>query len=167
MIPIEQKKQKELLRLIEENCRLTPTELAVLIDEPKAVIQETIRFLEQEKIICGYRGLINWEKFEDDWVEAIVEIRVTAQGTAGYQSVAEEIKRFPQVETVYFLSGPYDFLVMLRGKNIKEISNFISNHLAPIDVVQSTRTHFTLKKYKDWGLVLDDHDQDERIKVSP
>lgn len=155
------------MHLIEKNCRLTIEELAILLDESQQDIENTLADLEQKRIICGYRALINWEEIEDDWVEAIVEIRVTAQGTEGYQTVAEQIKRFPQVETVYFLSGPYDFLVMLQGKNIKEISHFISNHLAPIDAVQSTRTHFTLKKYKDWGIELDAHDRDERIKVSP
>lgn len=164
---MEEMKRKKLLHLIEKNCRLTSEELSILLDEPQNVIEETLAFFEQERIICGYRGLINWEEVEDDWIEAIVEIRVTAQGTEGYQAVAEQIKRFPQVETVYFLSGPYDFLVMLQGKNIKEISNFISNHLAPIEAVQSTRTHFTLKKYKDWGIELDSRERDERIKVSP
>lgn len=160
-------KQKELLRLIEDNCRLSVEELAVLLDESAEAIATKITEFEKEGIICGYRGLINWEKFEDNYVEAIVEIRVTALGTDGYQAVAEEIKRFPQVETVYFISGAYDFLVILQGKSIKEISNFISNHLAPIDAVQSTRTHFTLTKYKDWGIELDGGTEDERIKVTP
>lgn len=160
-------KQKELLHLIEENCRLSVEELAVLLEVPAAEIKKKIAEFEQSGVICGYRALINWEEVEENYVEAIVEVRVTAQGTDGYQAVAEEIKRFPQVETVYFISGAYDFMVILEGKNIKEISNFISNHLAPIDAVNSTRTHFTLKKYKDWGIELSGPREDERIKVTP
>lgn len=160
-------KQKELLRLIEENCRLTPAELAILLEVPADEIERKITEFEQNGVICGYRALINWEEVEENYVEAIVEVRVTAQGTAGYQAVAEEIKRFPQVETVYLISGAYDFMVMLEGKSIKEISHFVSNHLAPIDAVNSTRTHFTLKKYKDWGIELSGPKEDERIKVTP
>ncbi len=123
--------------------------------------------LESTHIICGYHTLIDWDKVSHENVTAFVELRVTPQGGDGYQKLAEKIKEFPQVVTLYLMSGAYDFLVMVRGKNLKEISLFVSGKLASIEEVQSTTTHFTLTKYKELGVDFDMGRPDERMVVTP
>lgn len=123
--------------------------------------------LESTHIICGYHTLIDWDKVSYEDVTAFVELRVTPQGGDGYQKLAEKIKEFPQVVTLYLMSGAYDFLVMVRGKNLKEISLFVSGKLASIEEVQSTTTHFTLTKYKELGVDFDMGRPDERMVVTP
>lgn len=111
--------------------------------------------------------MIDWDKVGYEDVTAFVELRVTPQGGDGYQKLAEKIKEFPQVVTLYLMSGAYDFLVMVRGKNLKEISLFVSGKLASIEEVQSTTTHFTLTKYKELGVDFDMGRPDERMVVTP
>ena len=160
-------KQKQLLKLIEKDCRLSVDEYAILLGEESTVVAHEIKRLEAENIICGYRGLIDWSKIETEWIEAFVEVRTLAQGEDGYRNIANSIKKFPQVEILYFISGGFDFFVKVRGKNIKDISRFIATNLASIPEVQGTRTHFLLDKYKEWGIDLEDNDTDHRIKVTP
>ena len=126
-----------------------------------------IEDLESTHINCGYHTLIEWDKVGYEDVTAFVELRVTPQGGDGYQKLAEKIKEFPQVVTLYLMSGAYDFLVMVRGKNLKEISLFVSGKLASIEEVQSTTTHFTLTKYKELGVDFDMGRPDERMVVTP
>ena len=116
---------------------------------------------------CGYHTLIDWNKVNDDDVTALVELRVTPQGGEGYQKLAEKINAYPQVVTLYLMSGAYDFLVMVKGKTLKEISLFVSGKLASIEEVQSTTTHFTLTKYKELGVSFEAKQADERMVVTP
>ena len=118
-------------------------------------------------MICGYRALINWDKVREDDVEALVELRVTPHGGDGYQRLADEIKGYPRSETLYLMSGSYDFLVMVKGRNLKEISMFVNSKLASIEEVQSTTTHFTLTKYKELGVDLEAGKPDQRMVVTP
>ena len=129
-------------------------------------VANEISVLEQEHVICGYHTLIDWNKINDD-VTALVELRVTPQGGDGYQKLAERIKEFPQVVTLYLMSGAYDFLVMVKGKTLKEISLFVSGKLASIHEVQNTTTHFTLTKYKEFGVDFEVEKVDERMVVTP
>ena len=117
-------------------------------------------------MICGYHTLIDWNKVNDDDVTALVELRVTPQGGEGYQKLAEKINAYPQVVTLYLMSGAYDFLVMVKGKTLKEISLFVSGKLASIEEVQSTTTHFTLTKYKELGVSFEAKQADERMVVT-
>lgn len=124
--------------------------------------------MEEENIICGYSTLINWDKTDREYVTAMIEVKVTPQRDRDFDKIAERIYGFDEVKSVYLMSGGFDLLVMMEGKNIREISFFISNKLSTLDSVLSTATHFVLKKYKDHGVVLEKKDtEDERMIVSP
>lgn len=164
---MEKKKQKQLLKLIETDCRLSIEEYAIMLGEETIIVANEIKRLEQEKVICGYRTLIDWDKVEDDLIEAIVEVRTIPRGEEGYRELADQVRKFPEVKSLYFISGGFDFILQLQGRNIKEISKFISVNLASIPDVSGTRTHFLLDKYKEWGIDLSQDTTDHRIQVSP
>lgn len=164
---MEKAKRHQLLKLIEKDCRLTTQEYAVMLGEEESIVAAEIKRLEEAKVIAGYRALVDWDKVEDDWIEALVEISTLPQGEDGYKKVGDTIRKFPEVESLYFISGGFDFIVLVQGRNIKEISKFISSNLAPIPEVTGTRTHFLLDKYKQWGIDLEDDSTDHRIMVSP
>lgn len=164
---MQKKEILSLLELIEQNGDLSELELAIMLNLKEIEIHETIESLRNSNIICGYHTLINWDKVTNDYVKALVELRVTPQGGDGYERLAEKIKEYPQVKALYLLSGSYDFLVLVDGKNIKEISLFVSSKLASINEVQSTTTHFVLRKYKDFGVNFDNKKVDERMVVTP
>lgn len=159
--------KERLLTLIERDSRLTTAELAQLLKCDTTDVETCIRQLEQDEIICGYHTLINWDKVDSDAVTALVELRVTPQGRYGYNQIAERIYQYPQVETLYLMSGAYDFLVVLREKNLKEISLFVSEKLASMEEVQSTATYFTLIKYKENGFPFAMPKNDKRMVVTP
>ena len=157
----------KILKALENNSRLTNSDLAIMMDVPEDEIRREISRLENEHIICGYHTLINWNTVSDEDVTALVELRVTPQGGDGYQKIAEKIKDFPQVVTLYLVSGAYDFLVTVKGRTLKEISLFVSGKLASLPEVQSTTTHFALSKYKELGVDLDVEKTDKRMVVTP
>ncbi|MCI8731643.1 MAG: Lrp/AsnC family transcriptional regulator [Lachnospiraceae bacterium] len=157
----------KILKALETNSRLTNSDLAIMMDVPEDEIRREISRLENEHIICGYHTLINWNTVSDEDVTALVELRVTPQGGDGYQKIAEKIKDFPQVVTLYLVSGAYDFLVTVKGRTLKEISLFVSGKLASLPEVQSTTTHFALSKYKELGVDLDVEKTDKRMVVTP
>ena len=123
--------------------------------------------MEQEGIICGYHTLINWDKAGVEKVTALIEVRVTPQRGMGFDKVAERIYNYPEVNAVYLISGGYDLLVTLDGKTLKEVSQFVSEKLSPVEAVISTATHFILKKYKDHGTILVKKAESERMSVTP
>ncbi|MBO1305941.1 Lrp/AsnC family transcriptional regulator [Enterococcus sp. 669A] len=164
---MEKTKRHQLLKLIEKDCRLTTQEYAIMLGEEETIVAAEIKRLEEAKVIAGYKALIDWDKVEDDWIEALVEISTLPQGEDGYKKVGDTIRKFPEVESLFFISGGFDFIVLVQGRNIKEISKFISTNLAPIPEVTGTRTHFLLDKYKQWGIDLEDDSTDHRIMVSP
>lgn len=159
--------KEQLLKLLENNSRLTNEELAVMLGVTEDEIRGEIAALEKDRIICGYHTLINWDKINNHDVTALIELRVTPQGGNGYQKLAEQIKQYPQVLSLYLMSGAYDFLVMIKGKTLKEISLFVSEKLASIHEVQSTTTHFSLTKYKELGVDLENKKTDERMMMTP
>ena len=156
-----------ILKLIEKNSRLAIHDLAVMLDVAETEVANEIADMEKEGIICGYHTLINWEKTDIEKVSALIEVRVTPQRGQGFDRIAERIYNFPEVKAVYLMSGGYDFMVMLEGKTMKEISMFTSSKLAPLESVVSTVTHFVLKKYKDHGSVMVNPSKDERMLVTP
>lgn len=164
---MENSLSEQILKVLENNSRLTNQEIAIMLGVSEEKVHMKIADLESTHIICGYHTLIDWDKVSHEDVTAFVELRVTPQGGDGYQKLAEKIKEFPQVVTLYLMSGAYDFLVMVRGKNLKEISLFVSGKLASIEEVQSTTTHFTLTKYKELGVDFDMGRPDERMVVTP
>ena len=138
----------------------------MMIGKETKEVELAIKELEKEGILCGYHALVNWDKVDDDTVTALIELKVTPQGGDGFNKIAEQIYQYPQVETLYLMSGAYDFLVMVRGKSIKDISLFVSENLASIEEVQSTATYFTLTKYKEQGVNLTRKKQDGRMVIT-
>lgn len=121
--------------------------------------------MEDERIICGYHTLIDWDKVGVEKVSALIEVRVTPQKGMGFDHVAERIYNYPEVNSVYLISGGFDFMVTLEGKSLREIAQFVSEKLAGLDQVISTKTNFILKKYKDHGTVMAVHTKDERVMM--
>ncbi len=159
--------REELLKVIEKNSRIDTKELAVILGVEEVEVVNELAALEAEGIICGYHTLVNWEKTSEEKVTALIEVRVTPQRGQGFDSIAERIYNYPEVRSVYLISGGYDLMVILEGKSLREVSAFVSDKLSTLDTVLSTATHFILKKYKDQGTVISSKKQDEREMITP
>ena len=156
-----------ILKYIEKNSRVDLGELAVLLGTDEVTVANEIAQMEKEKIICGYHTLIDWDKVGMEKVTALIEVKVTPQRSQGFDRIAERIYNYPEVTAVYLISGGYDLLVTLDGKTLKEVSQFVSEKLSPVEAVISTATHFILKKYKDHGTILVKKAESERMLVTP
>ena len=159
--------RKQILKYIEKKSKVELGELAILLGTDEVTIANEIAAMEQEKIICGYHTLIDWDKAGEEVVKALIEVRVTPQRNQGFDRIAERIYNYPEVSAVYLISGGYDLMVILEGKTLKEVSQFVSEKLAPVDSIISTATHFILKKYKDHGTILAKKGESERMLVMP
>ena len=159
--------REELLAIIEKNSRIDLKELAVLLGVPEVEVVNELERMEKEGIICGYHTLIDWEKASIDKVTALIEVRVTPQRGQGFDSIAERIYKYPEVQSVYLISGGFDLMVILEGKTLREVSTFVSDKLSTMESVLSTATHFILKKYKDHGCILNMKIEDEREMITP
>lgn len=158
--------REQILTFLEKNSKVELKELAIMLGTSEAVIANEIQLMEQEKIICGYHTLIDWDKTSADKVTALIEVRVTPQRDQGFERIAERIYNYPEVQSVYLISGGYDLMVTLEGKSLREVAGFVTNKLSTLDTVISTATHFILKKYKDHGTILQEQEEDERIPVT-
>ena len=159
--------RKQILSYLEKNSKMDPREIAILLGTEPDVVENEIRKMEEEKIICGYHTMIDWDKTSSEMVTALIEVRVTPQRGQGFDSIAERIYNYPEVRSVYLISGGYDLMVILEGKTLKEVSQFVTDKLSTLDSVLSTATHFILKKYKDHGTIFDQKIKDERMLVTP
>lgn len=159
--------REQLLALIEKNSRIGISELAVLLGKEEIEVANEIKKLEEERVICGYHTLIDWEKTSIEKVSAIIEVRVTLQRGQGFDKIAQRIYNYPEVKSVYLISGGFDLMVTLEEKTLKEIAAFVSDKLSTLDNVLSTGTHFVLKKYKDHGTILEEVKEDVREVVTP
>ena len=159
--------REKILTFIEKNSRIDLKELAVVLGVEEAVVMNELEAMEKENIICGYHTLINWDKAGVEKVSALIEVRVTPQRGMGFDKVAERIYNYPEVRSVYLISGAYDLMVILEGKTLREVSNFVSDKLSTLDSVLSTATHFILKKYKDHGTAFAVKKEDEREMITP
>ena len=160
-------KDREILEVLENNSRLRPAQIAAMLGLDQAETEVRIKELEEKRLIVKYHTLINWEKAGAEDVSAIIEVKVTPQRGSGFDNIAERIYRFPEVKTVYLMSGSYDISVLIEGKTMKEVALFVATKLATIEEVQSTATHFVLKKYKQEGVILEDKEEDRRLVISP
>ena len=159
--------REELLRIIEKNSRIDLKELAVMLDANEIDVANELAAMEEEDIICGYHTLINWDTTTVDKVTALIEVSVTPQTGQGFDTIAEKIYKYPEVNSVYLISGKYDLMVILEGKSLREVSNFVSEKLSGLDAVLSTATHFILKKYKEHGTIYKTKSDDEREMITP
>lgn len=159
--------REELLAVIEKNSRIDLKELAIILGVEEIDVVNELAALEAEGTICGYHTLINWENTSVEKVTALIEVRVTPQRGQGFDKIAERIYKYPEVRSVYLISGGYDLMIILEGKSLREVSTFVSEKLSLLDTVISTATHFILKKYKDHGTVLTQKNIDEREMITP
>lgn len=159
--------REKMLTMIEKNSRIGVKEISVMLGEDELAVANELKAMEEEGVICGYHTLIDWEKTSIEKVSALIEVRVTPQRGQGFDNIAERIYNYPEVNSVYLISGGYDLLVSLEGKSLKEVSGFVSQKLSALDTVLSTATHFILKKYKDHGTVLCKKYEDERELITP
>jgi len=158
---------KKILDLIQCDAKLSPEKIAVMLNVDVETVQEAIKHLEEKKVILGYNTIINWEQVGEEGVTAIIEVKVTPEREFGFNKIAERISRFPQVKSVYLMSGTYDISVAVCGKTMKEVAWFVSHKLSALDQVQSTVTHFRLKTYKQDNFIFEEPDKDQRLVVSP
>ena len=161
----EQNKEK-LLRLIDDNAKLTNEQLAVMLGEDAQDVAQTIAGYEKQGVIRGYKALIDWDQTDRNLVSARIEIKVIPKGTMGFEEIAYTISQFREVETCYLMSGGYDLALTISGKTFKDIALFVAHRLAPLGPVQSTSTHFVVKKYKQRGQMMVDDFKDEREVTS-
>lgn len=152
----------EILKLLEENARYTNEELAVQLGRDPKQVEEDIAKLEKDGVIRGYKVIVDREKLSDNYVSAVIELRVTPKRDLGFDEIAEKIAEYPEVEDVYLMSGGYDLALMISGETFKDIALFVSQRLAVLDSVISTATHFVLSRYKEKGVVTHQCRTDER-----
>ncbi|GIO52190.1 Lrp/AsnC family transcriptional regulator [Paenibacillus cineris] len=157
----------KVLDLLNEDARRSPALLATLIGVEEESVKEAIAELEQDHVIVKYAAVVNWSKIEDETVTALIEVQITPERGRGFEGIAERIYLYPQVKSVYLMSGAYDLLVEVEGRNLREVANFVSEKLSPIDSVLSTKTNFILKKYKQDGIIFEDREEDNRLMISP
>ncbi len=152
----------KILKALEDNATLTPEQLAVMFDKEQGEIKEMIRKYEADGIILGYKAMIDWDKTDREYVTALIEVKMTPQRDRGFDRVAEKIYNYPEVQSLYLMSGGYDLCLVIEGKTMKEVAYFVAQKLAPIEYVISTATHFVLRKYKDKGVIYGAEQVDER-----
>ena len=155
--------RERILQIIEKNSKVGIDEIAIRLGENEIDVANEIKAMEEEGVICGYHTLIDWEKTNIEKVSALIEVTVTPQRGQGFDSIAERIYNYPEVDAVYLSSGGYDLLVMLDGKSLKQVASFVSDKLSTLDSVLSTATHFVLKRYKDHGTIIEQNDDREKI----
>lgn len=157
----------ELLDLLEKDYRQSPEQMAIMLNRPVEEIKEQIQKFQDEQIIVKYQTIIDWEKAGVDRVTAVIEVKITPQREVGFDAIAERIYRYPEVRSVYLMSGSYDLSVAVEGTNLREVADFVSTKLSTIDGVVSTTTNFMLKKYKYAGVIINDQEEEHRLVVSP
>ncbi len=159
--------REKILTIIEKNSRIDLKELAIILGVDELAVAQELQNMEEEHVICGYHTLINWDKVDVEKVTAMIEVRVTPQREMGFDKVAERIYNYPEVNSVFLISGGFDLMVTLEGKTLHEVSQFVTGKLSTLDSVLSTKTNFILKKYKDHGTIMVAAPKDERMLVTP
>ena len=159
--------KEKILSIIEKNSRISLEDLAALVGEDLEAVTAAVMEMENDKIICGYHTIINWDKVEMQKVNALIEVRVTPQRNLGFDKIARRIYNYPEVTSVYLMSGGFDFAIFIEGKTLQEVAEFVSSKLSVMDSVLSTATHFVLKKYKDHGTIMTPEQKEERQLITP
>jgi len=159
---------KEILEILEKDARTTPEEISKTLKRSASSVKKTIKKFEKDGIIVKYKTVINRELVRDDQkaVRALIEVNISPQRGHGFDHIAERIYRFPEVVSCYLLSGSYDLLLVVEGKDIQAVSSFVSERLSTLDNVRGTVTHFMLKKYKEDGDILKRAERNKRIAIS-
>lgn len=158
------KLQKDIINLLTDDARYTVKKIAQILNEKEDKIESIIDDMEKSGVIVKYTTIINSEEYSDDNVQALIEVRVTPEPSKGFEAIAEEIASFDEVDSIYLMSGGYDFCVILKGKSLRQVAMFVSERLSTLGGVLSTATHFILKKYKIDGVKLS-ADSERRMAV--
>jgi len=156
---------EEILEILENNSKYTIEQIAVMVNRSVEEVKEIISKLENENVIAGYKTIVDWDETPKETVTALIEVKVTPQRGEGFDKVAERISRYPQVKACYLMSGGFDLTVIIEGKSLREVANFVAEKLAPLESVVSTSTHFVLKKYKENGTIFEKAVTDDREVV--
>lgn len=152
----------EVLKLLSQNAKYTPEDIATMLGIEEKQVVEFIKELEKENVIRGYKAVIDWEKLDGAYVSAIVELNVVPKAGLGFEEVAEKVMSYREVEAVYLMSGDYDLNVIVKGKTLQDIAWFVAKELATIDSVTSTATHFVMRRYKEMDVELISGEEDDR-----
>lgn len=152
----------KLLHLLEEDCTLTNAQLAAMADMTEEEVAHARKKLEDERLILGYQAIVDWDRTQREAVTALIEVKVTPQRGEGFDRIAERIYQYDEVESVYLMSGAFDLTVIISGRTLKEVAQFVGQKLATIEDVTGTATHFILKKYKEKHLIFEKPQPQER-----
>lgn len=155
----------QILKILEDDARLTPAQIATMTDSDEAEIKKVIKDYEDEGVIVGYQTLIDWDRTKREFVSAVIELKVQPEQEHGFDAVAEKIYRYPEVQALMLMSGGYDLQVIIEGRTLRDVAHFVASKLSTIDGVISTATHFVLKKYKDHGVIYEVPEIDERSNL--
>jgi DNA-binding Lrp family transcriptional regulator len=156
-----------LLTLLEEHALRTAADLGKMLNLPAAEVQRRIKEYEDNKVILGYKAVINDDRVDTDLVKAVIEVKVQPEREGGFARIAKRIARFDEVTSLFLMSGAYDLLIFVEGHSLRQVAQFVAEKLATLEGVTSTATHFMLKTYKEQGVMMDGHEEFERLKVSP
>ena len=158
---------EEILNILDkEKGNVSRAKIAQMLGMEEKEVADKIEKMEKENVNVGYKTIVNWDKTDKDVVVALIELRITPQRGEGFDKVAERIYKYPQVKSLYLMSGAYDLAVTIEGKSMKEVALFVAQKLAPMDSIISTATHFVLKKYKEEGIVFEDDEKDTRQVIT-
>ena len=156
-----------LLKLLQENAALRPAQLAAMLNVSEQEVETRIRNFEKDHVILAYRAILDEDKLGMELVRAVIEVRITPERGGGFDRLAERIAKYSEVKSCYLMSGGYDLLVIVEGKNLRDVASFVSEKLATIHGVISTATHFILKPYKEQGVLMRYEQEEERLPVTP
>ncbi|RQG90174.1 Lrp/AsnC family transcriptional regulator [Natrarchaeobius halalkaliphilus] len=159
--------EREVLESLRENARYSTADIARMTDLDESEVDAVIEELEDAGVICGYQPVVDWDKLEDERVRAEVELNVRLDRETGYGDIAERLARFPQVTALRLVSGDYDFDMEVEGDSIREVSQFVSEKVAPVPEITQTVTHYVMTSYKENGIELGNGDEDDRLSFSP
>ncbi len=158
---------KNVLKILEKDARTPPEKIATMTGLSRDEVANIIAQAEKDKTIVKYKTIVDWSRMGDDQVMALIEVKTVPRRDVGFDAIAERIYSFPQVHSVYLVSGTYDLQIQVVGKTIQEIGEFVSEKLSTLDSIQGTVTHFLLKKYKEDGEVLHPGEKNNRLVASP
>ncbi len=156
-----------LLKLLEEHALRSPEELAKMLDAKLIDVKRRIKQYEDDKVILGYKAVINDDKVDTDLVKAVIEVKIQPEREGGFDRIAKRIAKFDEVTSLFLMSGGYDLLIFVEGRSLREVAQFVAEKLATLQGVTSTGTHFMLKTYKEQGVMMEGEEGNERLKVSP
>ena len=156
-----------LLKLLEEHALRTPTDLAKMLNLPTPEVERRIKQYEDDKVILGYKAVIDDDKVDTDLVKAVIEVKIQPEREGGFDRIAKRIAKFDEVTSLFLMSGGYDLLIFVEGHNLREVAQFVAEKLATLAGVTSTATHFMLKTYKEQGVLMENGEESERLQVSP